>query len=218
MAQIESIRVPGIDEALKLGDWVHSALRSAVNFSTGEITGDDILFNYQVGGTVSGGGAGTASKYHTNMPDTGKLPSPMEALIYFMSIVLPPSIGATTAQTGVGGTSAVGDANDIAENVTWELRIGASKKVYDDGNLDRFPGGGGIAGFSALYGQSAATDRTTVTNGVPGAGAKQPYAIPHSIGSLEVFDVQATVTTTLALAANTTVRVYLEGLIRRTIS
>jgi len=215
MAAIEYIRVPGIEDPLKLGDWVHSALRSAINFSSAETAGDDTIFNYTVGGTTPGGGAGASGKFETNMPDTGRLPQGMEALIYFMGVVFPPVTNTTGAQSTTAFTLA--DARDIEAKVTWELRINASKKIFDDGAASRFPSGGGISGFSALYGQASQTERTLVTNGFPGANAKQPYAIPHHLNPLEPFDCNVNVQSALSISGSSTVRVNLEGLIKRVV-
>ena len=192
--QINTVTVAGLGP-LELGDYVHSSLRSTVQFATTQAATLN-FFQNSIGSTMQGTASTALTSYDTNIPDQGKLPPGWQALIFFMSVYPAPAI-------------VLGDIRDIQNKALFKLILGTTDKVSDDGAAYRYPAGGGVYGVSDL------TSVENWTNGLPSSGARTPYAIPHSIKELIPFRCEVSFASALATAAVRNYQVSLEGIIRK---
>ena len=196
MSQIETVNVAGIGK-LKLGDYLHTRLRSAIRPSTTQST--ELNFYQTIPGSAIPGDTTTnLTQYDTNLKQADGLPPGWAALVYYMSVWLP-------------ATCTLADAQDVNAKTLLQLVIGSTNKVLDDGHFQHFPPGSGLSLFST------ASNQVLVNNAAPTGSARTPYALPHLISSDPKVPFRLTCTFTSALALGTRMTWYsaLEGIIRQ---
>lgn len=135
---------------------IHQPLYSAGAIDNAALPRELLLFNYAVGGTVSGagGGAVAANQWHTNLPSPNGLPMPKLFLVTGIRVIW--------SQMDAIGTSLLDPSyTQAAENTDSEddflaawyggfLRFFVGTKDYLVAPLFLTPGNTGIDGYAAL--------------------------------------------------------------------
>lgn len=201
MSQVQYVNVPGVGR-VKLGDYLHKRLRSAIRPATAQ-TADLQFFKAAIGDQIAGDSTFTLTKYETNLQQRDGLPPGWAAMVYYFSVWFPQTITLANLQ-------------DIQAKALFELIIGSTDKVLDDGQLIHYATGGGISGVTT------ATATEQWSNGVPAAGARNAYLVPHFIPSDPRVPFQVRVSFPTGALANTTTRSTwysaLEGIIRQPVA
>lgn len=162
MAQVQFINVPGVGRA-KLGDYVHRRLRGAIRPATSQ-SAELSFFKHTAGDAIQGDSTSSLTRYDTNLKQKDGLPPGWAAMVYYSSLELQM-------------TMTLAEIQDLQRKTLFELIIGSVDKVLDDGHAISYATGAGIAGTSV---QNAAEQWSL---GVPAAGARSVYAVPHFIPS-----------------------------------
>lgn len=162
MAQVQFINVPGVGR-VKLGDYLHKRLRSAIRPATNQST-ELLFFRNSIGDAIAGDSSTNLTKYDTNLQQRDGLPPGWAAMVYYFSVWFPQ-------------TMTLANMQDVQAKTLFELIIGSTDKVLDDGQMIHYATGGGISGVTTQN----ATEQWS--NGVPAAGARNAYLVPHFIPS-----------------------------------
>lgn len=199
MDTIVNIRLPD-GTTLTLGDWVDKPIFSAVMFLTG--FNDPVLeaFGYNVGenvpATSNAGTKVTSTEHDTNIAAAGGNVSTEELLVYaikpeYFELQTSGGTDLTTASPRLPGQPVMRPTTLGKIQLSLNLRLRVSEKVYADAGTGYFPTGFGVFGMGALIPtNAAATGRTYANNAWPAQDAVRSFAVPHHIGGTEKYQVQ----------------------------
>ena len=197
MASVRAINVPGYGE-IALGDWVDDYLWGTAEVDNGQTTDLQVFTSGR--GQQKPGGSGTNSDFDVYVPEPGRMPTGWEMLVFAIGVE-------------------IDFAADLAEHQSLQGTLlhefWILGKVYSQGHLAYYPLGGGI---SAAVATGNAVDFLAINNGVPAAGARKQYIVPHKIASGEAFFSKLRFPGGApVLTASRNIAVVLSGLIKRSV-
>lgn len=196
MASVRTVTLPD-GSTFTMSDWGDYQL-----FSRAEIAADNsqevTLFNYVVSQEIPGGASNArATILDTNLQTASQLPLRHQMVVFSCAIVFDE---ADTNASGKGEISPLANGgykqNLIAEGMRkWEaIRsnvyftfIVEGIKPYIEGELCRYPSGGGLYFHRSEEPGTVTYGHYTVNNGEPGTHAARRLAMPVHLGALESF-------------------------------
>lgn len=156
-----------------------------------------------------------ADKNQSNMVAAGQIPSPQFFDLYQCSVVY---LIPTTTSAIIAAPTAAGALSDVRNLQTGQALFQVANKDYWQGSQLMLPCGGGVAGDLALAGTYAAPNQVQqqfANNGNPDLRNRYSFwgdiTLPHN----QNFLWRLTWSAPLTLAANTNIRVWMDGYLYR---
>jgi hypothetical protein len=152
----------GDGKVVRLADHGDYPLHSSALLQSNQ-SADASIFTYGLGALVTGGNTSSvkATKVHTNVPDTGRMPAAEEMLVFSVGIEFPCGTSLTAMR-------------ELLDDVYFELFIDGSKSYVEQLARHLPPGSG-------LYGVSTENATGEWSNGMPIPSAARQLAVPHLI-------------------------------------
>lgn len=142
-------------------EMIHQPLFSSAALDAAALPREVLFFNYGIGATISGAGAGAiaANRFHTNMDTANFLAAPKTFTVSGVRVlVLPLAYGASPAladdTAGTGNSDMFDDLLLIHDSGIFEFSVGP--KTYVQGPLWLLPGNVGLEGVAAVSASSTA--------------------------------------------------------------
>ncbi len=233
-ADIVTIRLPDGRE-ISLGDWSDVPRYSTVDLLGGFTDTQIVLFQYASGDEVVSSDNVTikreATQLDTNMEKQGGMASSEELLIYSIKnevfqLVTGEDEGDATAWSAAGFGLPVPEPTVLGVlHLKLVVTLLITEKPYSQAGFGYFNAGFGPFIAAGANGGFAGTARYFANQGVPGAHAVRPYAVPHHVAGTEnlellfenpsgdavdFFDTEGS-----AITPGIRVRSYIDGLYRR---